>query len=169
ASRGPGTRREEIRVAWVAREDPLPVDSTARPRSRFRERRRLARCVRSRDLPRSPFHRILTGMSRSLLPARVERYVTRELSRETPLQQRLRDETARMPHGGMQIDADQGALLALLVRSIGAKRAVEIGTFTGYSSLAVALALPADGKLVCCDVSEEWTAIARRYWNEAGL
>jgi len=108
-------------------------------------------------------------MSRSLLPARVEHYVTREIARETPLQQRLRDETARMPHSGMQISADQGALLALLVQSIGAKKAIEIGTFTGYSALVVALALPADGKLVCCDVSEEWTAIARGYWNEAGV
>lgn len=108
-------------------------------------------------------------MRRSLLPGKVERYVTLEISRETALQRRLREETSRMPHGGMQIGADQGALLALLVRSIGAKLALEIGTFTGYSALAVALALPSDGKLVCCDISEEWTAIARRYWREAGV
>ena len=69
----------------------------------------------------------------------------------------------------MQIGADQGVLLAFLVRLIGARNAIEIGTFTGYSALAVASALPAGGRLVCCDVSEEWTAIARRYWAEAGV
>jgi predicted O-methyltransferase YrrM len=108
-------------------------------------------------------------VSRSLLPDTVERYVTQDLARETPLQKRLRDETARLPQGGMQIGADQGALLAILVRSIGARNALEIGTFTGYSALAVAMALPEHGKLICCDVSEEWTAIARRYWKEAGV
>ena len=103
------------------------------------------------------------------MPDKVERYVTQDVARETALQKRLRDETARLPQGGMQIGADQGALLALLVRAIGARKAIEIGTFTGYSALAVALALPDQGKLVCCDVSEEWTAIARRYWKEAGV
>jgi predicted O-methyltransferase YrrM len=121
------------------------------------------------DLPDATFHRILGGMSRTLLPEKVERYVTVDVARETTLQKRLREETARLPQGGMQIGADQGALLALLVRSIGAKNAIEIGTFTGYSALAVATALPESGKLVCCDVNEEWTAIARRYWNEAGV
>jgi predicted O-methyltransferase YrrM len=108
-------------------------------------------------------------VSRSLLPDKVERYVTRDIARESVLQKRLRDETARLPQGGMQIGADQAALLALLVRSVGATKALEIGTFTGYSALAVALALPDDGRLVCCDVSEEWTAVARRYWKEAGV
>ena len=108
-------------------------------------------------------------MSRSLVPEAVERYVTQDIARETPIQKRLRAETARLPQAGMQIGADQGALLALLVRAIGAKRALEIGTFTGYSALAVAAALPEDGRLVCCDINEEWTAIARRYWQEAGL
>jgi len=69
----------------------------------------------------------------------------------------------------MQIGADQGALLAMLVRALAAQRAIEIGTFTGYSALVIASALPAGGKLVCCDVSEEWTNIARRYWKEAGV
>ena len=69
----------------------------------------------------------------------------------------------------MQIGADQGAFLALLVQLTGAKRALEIGTFTGYSALAVAKALPADGTLTCCDVSDEWTQVARRYWHEAGV
>jgi len=112
---------------------------------------------------------MLQPMSRTLLPETVERYVTREIAHETDVQRRLRAETAGMPHAGMQIGADQGALLALLVRLVSARRAIEIGTFTGYSALAVASALPADGKLICCDVSDEWTSVARRYWSEAGV
>jgi len=108
-------------------------------------------------------------MKRSLLPDAVEAYVSETLARETPLQKRLRAETARLPEAGMQIGADLGALLALLARSIGARRALEIGTFTGYSALAVAAALPEDGLLIACDTSEEWTAIGRRYWKEAGV
>jgi predicted O-methyltransferase YrrM len=106
---------------------------------------------------------------RSLLPEAVEQYVTGIIAKETPVQQRLRAETAALPEARMQIGADQGALLALLARLIGARRALEIGTFTGYSALAVAAALPADGRLITCDVSEEWTSIARRYWAEAGV
>lgn len=106
---------------------------------------------------------------RSLLPEAVERYVSETITRETSVQQRLRAETARLPMGMMQIGPDQGALLALLIHLIGARRAIEVGTFTGYSALAVAAALPEDGKLVACDVSEEWTGIAKRYWREAGL
>jgi predicted O-methyltransferase YrrM len=106
---------------------------------------------------------------RSLLPEAVDDYLRTVVARESPLQQRLRAETARLPMGGMQIGADQGVLLAFLVRLIGARNAIEVGTFTGYSALAVASALPAGGRLVCCDVSEEWTAIARRYWAEAGV
>ena len=108
-------------------------------------------------------------MSRSLLPKAVERYVTQDIARATAIQKKLRAETARLRQAGMQIGADEGALLALLVRAIGAKNAIEIGTFTGYSALAVAAALPAGGKLICCDINEEWTAIARRYWKEAGV
>lgn len=108
-------------------------------------------------------------MSRSLLPEAVERYVTQDITPQTDVQRGLRAETARLPEAGMQIGADQGALLALLSRAIGARMAVEIGTFTGYSALAVAAALPAGGKLVCCDINECWTAIARRYWEEAGV
>jgi predicted O-methyltransferase YrrM len=107
--------------------------------------------------------------SRSLLPDEIERYVGETITKETPLQRRLRAETAKLPMALMQIGPDQGALLALLVRLIGAKRTLEIGTFTGYSALAVAQALPKDGKVIACDVSEEWTSIARRYWQEAGL
>ena len=108
-------------------------------------------------------------MMRSLLPEAVENYVAAVATRETELQRRLRNETSTMPHAGMQIGADQGALLALLVRAVGATRALEIGTYTGYSALAVAMALPTDGKLVCCDINEEWTNVARRYWREAGV
>ena len=107
--------------------------------------------------------------NRSFLPASVDDYLSTVVARESPVQQRLRAETARLPQGGMQIGADQGVLLAFLARLVGARKAIEIGTFTGYSALCVASALPADGRLVCCDVNEEWTAIARRYWAEAGL
>jgi predicted O-methyltransferase YrrM len=99
----------------------------------------------------------------------IEQYVESFGSRESPVRQRLRAETAELPQAGMQIGADQGALMALLIRLTGARRALEVGTFTGYSAMAVAEALPPDGRLITCDVSEEWTAIARRYWREAGL
>jgi predicted O-methyltransferase YrrM len=108
-------------------------------------------------------------MPRSLLPEAVERYVSEEFTRETPLQKRLRAETAALPRSHMQIGPDQGALLGLLVKLTGARRAIEIGTYTGYSALCTAAALPADGKLITCDISEEWTAVARRYWEEAGV
>jgi len=106
---------------------------------------------------------------RSLLPAAVERYLSAAVGPEPPVWRRLRRETARLPMGGMQIGPDQAVLLGWLARLIGARRALEIGTFTGMSALAVASALPADGSLVACDVSEEWTAIARRYWAAAGV
>jgi caffeoyl-CoA O-methyltransferase len=70
---------------------------------------------------------------------------------------------------GMQIAPEQGTFMGMLARAIGARNAIEVGTFTGYSALCVARALPSDGRLLCCDVSEEWTAIARRYWEKAGL
>jgi predicted O-methyltransferase YrrM len=89
--------------------------------------------------------------------------------REPAVLTKLRDETGRMPRGGMQISPEQGQFMALLVELIGARRAIEVGVFTGYSSLRVALAMPADGKLVACDVSEEFTNVARRYWREAGV
>jgi predicted O-methyltransferase YrrM len=111
----------------------------------------------------------MTAPKRSLLPDAVEQYVASVISRETPIMQRLRAETAALPQAGMQIGPDQGVLLALLVRLMGARHALEIGTFTGYSALAVASALPLDGGLVSCDVNEEWTRIARRYWSEAGV
>jgi caffeoyl-CoA O-methyltransferase len=87
-----------------------------------------------------------------------------------PLLAELREETAKLGWiAAMQIAAEQGTLMGLLVRAIGARFAVEVGTFTGYSAICVARALPHDGRLLCCDVNEEWTAIARRYWEKAGL
>ena len=99
----------------------------------------------------------------------LEAYVVAVGAREPEVLARLRAETAAIPEHGMQVAPEEGAFLALLVELIGARRCLEIGTFTGYSSLAVALALPDDGLLTCCDVSEEWTAVARRYWDEAGV
>jgi predicted O-methyltransferase YrrM len=96
-------------------------------------------------------------------------YVDGNWLRDSALRRRLREETARLPQAGMQISAHQGQQIAWLARAIGARRAVEVGTFTGYSALCLAEALPADGKLWCCDVSEQWTRIGRRYWQEAGL
>jgi predicted O-methyltransferase YrrM len=96
-------------------------------------------------------------------------YVVRVGTREPDILARLREETAAIPQHGMQVAPEQGAFLSLLVELTGARRCIEVGTFTGYSSLAVALALPEDGRLVCCDVSEEWTALARKYWSEAGV
>lgn len=89
--------------------------------------------------------------------------------REPEILQKLRQETANHPMSQMQIAPDQGQLMALLVRLMGAKKALEVGVFTGYSALCVALALPEDGQLIACDVSEEYTAIARRYWQQAGV
>jgi predicted O-methyltransferase YrrM len=104
-----------------------------------------------------------------LLAQDVYDYVLRASSREPAVLARLRQATASVPHSEMQIGADQGQLLAWLVKLIGARRCIEIGTYTGYSALAVALALPADGLLVTCDISEEWTSVARPFWREANV
>jgi caffeoyl-CoA O-methyltransferase len=103
------------------------------------------------------------------LPADLRAYLLKVGVREPDLLRRLRDETESLPQHNMQISAEQGALMSMLVEVSGARRCIELGTFTGYSSLAVALALPDDGSIVCCDVSEEWTSMARRYWAEAGV
>ncbi|MET1078055.1 MAG: class I SAM-dependent methyltransferase [Pseudomonas sp.] len=89
--------------------------------------------------------------------------------RESPLLQRLRAETAALSVARWQIAPEQGQFMALLVQLTGARRLLEIGTFTGYSALCLAQAMPADGQLLCCDIDEQHTAIARRYWQEAGL
>lgn len=89
--------------------------------------------------------------------------------RETPLLMALREETDQLEAAAMQISADQGQFMALLLKILNAKRVLEIGTFTGYSALVMAQALPEDGNVICCDTSVEWTDVARRYWAEAGM
>ena len=96
-------------------------------------------------------------------------YVRRVGVREHPVLAQLREEAATMPQASMQIGSDQGAFMALLVQLTGARRILEIGTFTGYSSTAMALALPPDGRITCLDVSREWTDRARRAWTDAGV
>ena len=97
------------------------------------------------------------------------RYLLEVSLRETPLLRRLREETARLPNANWQIAPEQGQFMALLVRIAGARRVLEIGTYTGYSALCMAAALPEDGELLSLDISAEYTDIARRYWQEAGL
>lgn len=107
---------------------------------------------------------------RSLLVAEeVYAYVLRATAPEPDALAALRKATAAIPHSEMQIGHDQGRLMALLVGLIGARRCIEIGTYTGYSALAVALALPPDGLLIACDVSSEWTEIGRPFWRAAGV
>lgn len=89
--------------------------------------------------------------------------------RETPLLKRLRDETQALPMARWQVAPEQGQFLALLIKLLGARRVLEVGTFTGYSALCMAAALPDDGSLICCDIPGDYNAIARRYWHEAGL
>src|SRR4051812_37515428 len=96
-------------------------------------------------------------------------YVVEVGVREPEVLVRLREETAAIPEHGMQIAPEEGAFLAMLAELTGSRRCIEIGTFTGYSSTALALRLPEDGRMVCCDVSEEWTSVARKYWDEAGV
>jgi len=103
------------------------------------------------------------------LDERLYSYLLEHSLREHPVQRELREATAGMPHGGMQIGPEQGQLMALLVRLLGARLTIEVGVFTGYSALSVALALPPDGRVVACDVNEEWTAMARKYWAKANV
>ena len=103
------------------------------------------------------------------LTPQVYDYLLTHSVRDTPVLRELREETARHPARRMQISPEQGQLMALLVKLLGARRTIEVGVFTGYSALCVALALPEDGRIVACDVSEEWTAIAQRYWEQAGV
>ncbi|MEE2657190.1 MAG: class I SAM-dependent methyltransferase [Candidatus Latescibacterota bacterium] len=96
-------------------------------------------------------------------------YILAHTLRDRPELKALREETAQLPNAGMQISPDQGQLMALLVRATGARRAIEVGTFTGYSAMVVAAALPDDGVLVACDISEEYTSVGRRHWERASL
>ena len=109
-------------------------------------------------------------MSRHLqVDERLYSYIVDQSVRDHPALAALREVTSGMKGGGMQIGPDQGQFMQLLVKLIGARNCIEIGVFTGYSSLAVALALPPDGKIVACDVNEDWTAIARKHWKMAGV
>jgi predicted O-methyltransferase YrrM len=110
-------------------------------------------------------------MSRSSigLDERLNEYMVLSGEHEHPVAAKLRRLTAAMPNASMQIAAEQGQFLAMIAKLIGAKRTIEIGTFTGYSALWVALAMPRDGKVIACDISDEWTAIGRRHWDEAGV
>jgi predicted O-methyltransferase YrrM len=112
--------------------------------------------------------RNMTGKTLPMSEA-LETYLREVSLREPGILRRLREETAGLPEAQMQIAPEQGQFLNLLVGLLGAKRIIEVGTFTGYSALWMAQALPEDGRLVACDVSEEWTDIARRYWAEAGV
>lgn len=103
------------------------------------------------------------------MPEGLHAYLLRETVQENPLQRRLREETRARYDSEMQIAPEQGQFFRVLVRSLGVRRALEVGTFTGYSALAVALELPEDGTIDCCDVSEEFTAMARQFWDEAGV
>ena len=103
------------------------------------------------------------------LPDSIGEYMLRTTLRDTAVLRELREETAKMPAAGMQTGPDQVQFLQLLVRLTGARRCIEVGVFTGYSALGVALALPEDGRIVACDVSEEYTRVAKRYWERAGV
>lgn len=100
---------------------------------------------------------------------RLHAFILDETVREAPVLAELRQETEPMPMSGMQISPEQGQFAAFLAETLGVKRYLEIGSFTGYSALAAALAMPADGRLTCLDRSEEWTAVAKRYWQKAGV
>ena len=110
-------------------------------------------------------------MSASILPYTPElrRYLWDKGLREHPVLEELRNETSKLPNSVMQICPEQGALMSNLIKLISAKKAIEVGTYTGYSALAVALTLPKDGKLLACDISEEWTSIGKRAWKKAGV
>jgi predicted O-methyltransferase YrrM len=105
----------------------------------------------------------------TFLPHDLYDYFTSVSVREPAILRRLREETAANPRATMQVPPEHGQFLGLLVQLMGARRTIEVGVFTGYSSLSVALALPNDGRILACDVSEEYTLVARRYWKEAGV
>src|SRR5579863_9897480 len=103
------------------------------------------------------------------IPDQILDYLRSVSLREHPVMRRLREQTAAHPMATMQIPPEHAQFMAWLVQLTGARRTIEIGVFTGYSSLAVALALPPEGRIVACDIDAEYTAVARRYWKEAGV
>ena len=104
-----------------------------------------------------------------LVPDTIYEYILKTTLRDSPVQRELRERTETMPQARMQTGPDQLQFMQLLVRAIGARRCIEVGVYTGASALAVALALPEDGKIVACDVNEEYTAVAREFWQRAGV
>lgn len=108
-------------------------------------------------------------MKSKITSEKVARYVVEKIVVESAIEKELRLETSKLPSAAMISGSDVGSLLAILVRSIGSKKALEIGTFTGYTALKIASGLPTDGKLICCDISTEWTDIGRKYWSQAGV
>jgi predicted O-methyltransferase YrrM len=105
----------------------------------------------------------------TFVDAPIQEYIIERTVREAPILAELRLETASMPRAGMQIGPEQGQFMALIGHLTGARRYLEVGVFTGYSALAMALSMPEDARIVACDVSEEYTAVARRYWTRAGV
>ncbi len=110
----------------------------------------------------------MSAKTLNLTPA-LHNYLLKNSLREAPILQALRAETAQLTTANMQISPEQGQLLAFLVELIGAKKTLEMGTYTGYSALVVALALPEEGKVIACDINAEWAAIAKRYWQKANV
>ena len=106
---------------------------------------------------------------KTFLPEQLYQYFTSVSVREPAILRRLREETDLHPMSVMQVPPEHGQFIALILQLMGARRTLEVGVFTGYSSVATALALPEDGRIVACDVSEEYTSVARRYWKEAGV
>jgi caffeoyl-CoA O-methyltransferase len=109
------------------------------------------------------------GPKSFFLTPEIHEYVVTHGAKPDAVQQALIDETAELPMAMMQISPEQGTFMTLITRLIGARQAIEVGTFTGYSALSIARGLPDDGHLLCCDVSEEWTAIGKRAWASAGV
>ncbi len=103
------------------------------------------------------------------LDENIYEYILNNSLRDLPILKKLRDETRKMPDGRMQISSDQGQFMGLLVKLTNTKKIIEVGTFTCYSSLVMALALPENGQILSCDISEEYAAVARRFWQEAGV
>ena len=104
-----------------------------------------------------------------LLQDKIYDYLISASLREPPVLKRLREETAKLPMSIMQVAPDQGQFMSFLAKLTGVRKAIELGVYTGYSSLAVALVLPPDGRLIACDINDDYTSIAKRYWDEAGV
>jgi O-methyltransferase len=108
-------------------------------------------------------------MKSSIISENVARYVVEKIVLDSEIEHQLRIETSKLDAGGMISGSDVGALLGILTRSAGGKKAIEVGTFTGYTALKIASALSENGMLICCDISHEWTSIGRQYWEKAGV